>query len=92
MAVRIVNTGLWRFKVMNFGIKKGKPSQGCPQKNKSEHAQFTEINLVQPTQVSDQSTLEFNRNYARLGFLTCIDKDFLPFSSDISICKEVLAQ
>jgi len=46
-------------------------------KHKSEHAQFTEINLVQPTQVTALSTLEFIRNYARLGFLTRTGDDFL---------------
>ena len=59
MAVRIVNTGLWRFRGMNCGIKKkGKHRQGWLQKNKSEHAQFTEINPEKPMHVTELSTLE----------------------------------
>jgi hypothetical protein len=63
---------------MNYGIKRHAQLRPATKKN-SEHAQFTEINLVQPTQVTNLSTLEFIRYYARLGFLTRIKGDFLPF-------------
>jgi len=44
---------------MNCGIKKkGKHRQGWLQKNKSEHAQFTEINPEKPMHVTELSTLE----------------------------------
>lgn len=68
---------------MNCGIKKDKHSQGWIQNNKFEHAQCTEINLVQPTQVTDLSKLEFIRSYSRFRFLTSTDNDFLSFFLNI---------
>jgi hypothetical protein len=67
---------------MSCGIKR-QAQPGLATKNKSEHAQFTEINLVKPTHVTALSTLDFIRNYARLGFLMRTDNDLLPFFPDI---------
>lgn len=68
---------------MNYGIKKRQAQTRLATKHKSGRALFTDINLVEPTQVIALSTLKFIRIYARFGFLTRTDDDFFSFSLNI---------
>lgn len=65
---------------MKYGIKKASTHKAGYKTQNLSMRNSQKKNLVQRTQVTALSTLEFIRTYARLGFLTRTDDGFLSFS------------